>query len=81
MKSIYAGILSASLIAAASAQADPVQVKFAYPSAPNNALFAQGAQGWADDVNKAAEGAIEIRSSRVASSATIPTCMTASRAA
>jgi len=61
MKYLYAGILSAGLIAAASAQADPVQVKFAYPSAPNNALFAQGAQGWADDVNKAADGAIEVK--------------------
>jgi TRAP-type transport system periplasmic protein len=37
-----------------------VQIKFAYPSAPNNALF-QGMQGWADDVNKAANGAIEIK--------------------
>jgi TRAP-type transport system periplasmic protein len=60
MKIVYVGILSASLLAT-SALADPVPVKFAYPSAPNNALFAQGAQGWADDVNKAADGAIEIK--------------------
>jgi TRAP-type C4-dicarboxylate transport system substrate-binding protein len=37
-----------------------VQLKFAYPSAPNNALF-QGMQGWADDVNKEAAGAIEVK--------------------
>ena len=60
MKAIAAGCLSACMIVAASAKADPVQIKFAYPSAPNNALF-QGMQGWADDVNKAANGAIEIK--------------------
>jgi TRAP-type C4-dicarboxylate transport system substrate-binding protein len=48
------------MIVAVSAKADPVQLKFAYPSAPNNALF-QGMQGWADDVNKEAAGAIEIK--------------------
>lgn len=41
--------------------ADPVQVKFAYPSAPNNALFARGAQGWAEDVTKASDGAIDVK--------------------
>jgi TRAP-type C4-dicarboxylate transport system substrate-binding protein len=46
---------------AVPALADPVQIKFAYPSAPNNALFAQGAQGWAEEVNKAADGAIEVK--------------------
>ncbi len=46
---------------AAPSFADPVQVKFAYPSAPNNALFIQGAQGWAEDVTKASDGAIEIK--------------------
>jgi TRAP-type C4-dicarboxylate transport system substrate-binding protein len=60
MKIILAGTLAAALIAA-PAFADPVQIKFAYPSAPNNALFAIGAQGWVDDVNKAANGAIEIK--------------------
>jgi TRAP-type C4-dicarboxylate transport system substrate-binding protein len=45
---------------AAPAFADPVQIKFAYPSAPNNALF-QAMQGWTDDVNKAANGAIEVK--------------------
>jgi TRAP-type transport system periplasmic protein len=60
MKAIAAACLSACMIVAASAKADPVQIKFAYPSAPNNALF-QGMQGWADDVNKAANGAIEIK--------------------
>jgi TRAP-type transport system periplasmic protein len=60
MKAIAAACLSACMIVATSAKADPVQIKFAYPSAPNNALF-QGMQGWADDVNKAANGAIEIK--------------------
>jgi TRAP-type transport system periplasmic protein len=60
MKALAAACLSACMIVAASAKADPVQIKFAYPSAPNNALF-QGMQGWADDVNKAANGAIEIK--------------------
>jgi TRAP-type C4-dicarboxylate transport system substrate-binding protein len=46
---------------AVSAVAEPVQLKFGYPSAPNNALFSEGAQGWADEVNKAADGAIEIK--------------------
>jgi TRAP-type C4-dicarboxylate transport system substrate-binding protein len=45
---------------AGPAFADPVQIKFAYPSAPNNALF-QAMQGWTDDVNKAANGAIEVK--------------------
>jgi TRAP-type C4-dicarboxylate transport system substrate-binding protein len=44
----------------APALADPVQIKFAYPSAPNNALF-QADQAWADDVNKAANGTIEVK--------------------
>ena len=59
-KFIVAGTLAAALFAA-PAFADPVQVKLAYPSAPNNALFAQGFQAWSDDVNKAADGAIEIK--------------------
>jgi TRAP-type C4-dicarboxylate transport system substrate-binding protein len=45
---------------AAPAFADTVQIKFAYPSAPNNALF-QAMQGWTDDVNKTADGAIEVK--------------------
>jgi TRAP-type transport system periplasmic protein len=49
-----------ALIAAAPALADPVPIKFAYPSAPNNALF-QADQAWADDVNNASNGAIEIK--------------------
>ncbi len=61
MRKLFAAVLAASGLAMASAYADPVQVKFAYPSAPNNALFAQGAQAWADDVTKAADGAIEIK--------------------
>lgn len=61
MKTAFVAILAAAALTTGSAFADPVQVKFAYPSAPNNALFAQGAQGWADDVNKAADGAIEIK--------------------
>jgi TRAP-type transport system periplasmic protein len=60
MKALAAACLSACMIVAASAKADPVQLKFAYPSAPNNALF-QGMQGWVDDVNKAANGAIEVK--------------------
>ena len=60
MKALAAACLSACMIVAASAKADPVQLKFAYPSAPNNALF-QGMQGWADDVNKEADGAIEVK--------------------
>ena len=58
MRTVFVFALSFGL--AAPAFADPVQVKFAYPSAPNNALFAS-AQGWAEDVNKAADGAIEIK--------------------
>jgi len=58
MRTVFVFALSFGL--AAPAFADPVQVKFAYPSAPNNALFAS-AQGWSDDVNKAADGAIEIK--------------------
>lgn len=55
-------LLGAALLsAAAPALADPLEVKFAYPSAPNNALFAQGAQGWAEDVTKASGGAIAVK--------------------
>jgi TRAP-type C4-dicarboxylate transport system substrate-binding protein len=61
MRNLFVIALAAAALAAAPAIADPVQVKFAYPSAPNNALFAQGAQAWADDVTKAADGAIEIK--------------------
>lgn len=59
MKALIAGTCLAAIIAA-PALADPVQLKFAYPSAPNNALF-QAMQGWTDDVNKAATGAIEVK--------------------
>lgn len=61
MRSVIITSAAAIALMTASASADPVQVKFAYPSAPNNALFAQGAQAWADDVNKASDGAIEIK--------------------
>lgn len=47
--------------AVAPALADPVEVKFAYPSAPNNALFAQGAEGWAKDVTAASDGTIAVK--------------------
>lgn len=50
----------ALLLAAAPAFADPVQLKFAYPSAPNNALF-QAMQGWADAVDKDANGAVDVK--------------------
>jgi TRAP-type C4-dicarboxylate transport system substrate-binding protein len=61
MKALAAACLSACMTVAASAKADPVQIKFAYPSAPNNALFHQGAEAWVNDVNKEANGAIEIK--------------------
>jgi len=61
MRNLFAAAYAAATLAASPAFADPVTVKFAYPSAPNNALFAVGAQGWADDVNKAADGAIEVK--------------------
>jgi TRAP-type transport system periplasmic protein len=60
MKTIVASLCLAALMAAAPAFADPVQLKFAYPSAPNNAIF-QAMQGWADDVGKAANGAVEVK--------------------
>jgi TRAP-type transport system periplasmic protein len=60
MKAFAAACLSACMIVAVSAKADPVQLKFAYPSAPNNALF-QAMQGWADDVNKESAGAVDIK--------------------
>ena len=59
MKKTLLAALGFSMLAA-PALADPVQIKFAYPSAPNNALF-QAMQGWTDDVNKAADGAIEVK--------------------
>ena len=61
MRNLVIAAFAMTALAAAPAFADPVQVKFAYPSTPNNALFAQGAQAWADDVTKAADGAIEIK--------------------
>ncbi|HWE73868.1 MAG TPA: TRAP transporter substrate-binding protein [Stellaceae bacterium] len=60
MKKFLLAAAGLATIAAVPAFADPMQIKFAYPSAPNNALF-QGMQGWADDVNKEAAGAIEIK--------------------
>jgi TRAP-type C4-dicarboxylate transport system substrate-binding protein len=60
MKTIVASLCLATLMAAAPAFAGPVQLKFAYPSAPNNAIF-QAMQGWADDVGKAANGAVEVK--------------------
>jgi len=55
-------LIAAALLAlaASSAFADPVQLKFAYPTPPNNALFA-GMQAWADEVNKSSNGAVEIK--------------------
>jgi TRAP-type C4-dicarboxylate transport system substrate-binding protein len=61
MRTAFAAAFSAAALLAMPSFADPVQVKFAYPSAPNNAIFAQGAQAWAEDVDKAADGAIEIK--------------------
>ena len=52
---------AALLSAVIPALADPVEVKFAYPSAPNNALFAQGAEGWAKDVTEASGGTIVVK--------------------
>jgi TRAP-type C4-dicarboxylate transport system substrate-binding protein len=59
MKKTLLAALGFSMLAA-PVFADPVQIKFAYPSAPNNALF-QAMQGWTEDVNKAANGAIEVK--------------------
>jgi len=59
MKKTLLAALGLALLAA-PAFADPVQLKFAYPSAPNNALF-QAMQGWTEDVNKAAAGAVEVK--------------------
>jgi TRAP-type transport system periplasmic protein len=50
----------AAFCAAAPVLADPVQVKLAYPSAPNNAIY-QAFAAWSEDVNKAASGAIEVK--------------------
>jgi len=52
---------AALLSAVIPALADPVEVKFAYPSAPNSALFAQGAEGWAKDVTEASGGTIVVK--------------------
>ncbi len=60
MKTVFA-IAATAMIAAAPAFADPVQVKVAYPSAPNNAIYAQGFQAWSEEINKAAEGSIELK--------------------
>ena len=60
MRIILAVGFVAALLTSTSALADPVQIKFAYPSAPNNALF-QAMQSWADDVNKAANGVIDVK--------------------
>jgi len=59
MKKMLLAALGLAFLAA-PAFADPVQIKFAYPSAPNNALF-QAMQSWADDVNKAANGVIDVK--------------------
>jgi len=58
MKTLAAAALVA--LAALPARADPLALKFAYPSAPNNALF-QADQAWADDVNKASNGTLDIK--------------------
>ena len=59
-KNIAAVAAAVALLAAAPAFADPVQLKLAYPSAPNNAIY-QAFASWADDVNKAAAGDAEIK--------------------
>jgi TRAP-type C4-dicarboxylate transport system substrate-binding protein len=61
MKVALIAILGLAALAAAPSFADPVEVKFGYPTPPNNTLFSEGAQAWSDDVNKAAAGAIEIK--------------------
>jgi TRAP-type transport system periplasmic protein len=58
---VAAAAIGLCAVNAELASAAPLEVKFAYPSAPNNALFAQGAQAWARDVNKAATGTIEVK--------------------
>ena len=60
MKKTLIAAAGIALLAAAPAVAEPVQLKYAYPTPPNNALFA-AMQAWTEDVNKASEGTIEIK--------------------
>lgn len=64
MRRIFAALLSGTFLAIAAvgiASAAPMQIKFAYPSAPRNALYTVGAKAWVDAVNAAADGRMDIK--------------------
>ncbi len=61
-------VLAAALAAAAlalpaarPAAADPVQLKYAYPGAPQAEIYSNGIVPWAKEVEKASGGAVEIK--------------------
>lgn len=55
--------VAASLVAviAGAASAEPVLLKYAYPGAPQALIYTQAMVPWAEEVNKAAEGTIEVK--------------------
>jgi TRAP-type transport system periplasmic protein len=59
MKTIVAA--AAWIVSASLASAEPVQLKFAYPGPPQSRIFTDGVVPWSEEVNKAAEGAIEVK--------------------
>lgn len=64
MRRVLAALLSGIFLAISTvvaASATPMEIKFAFPSAPNNALYKVGAKAWVDAVNAAADGSIEIK--------------------
>jgi TRAP-type C4-dicarboxylate transport system substrate-binding protein len=63
MKKLYAVALALALAAVAprAQAAEGVELKFAYPTPPFGALFKNGFEPWAKDVNAAAEGSAEIK--------------------
>jgi TRAP-type C4-dicarboxylate transport system substrate-binding protein len=59
MKLLLAATIAASV--SASAFAEPVQLKFAYPGPPQSKTYSEGVLPWLEQVNKESGGTIEIK--------------------
>ena len=63
MKSLLCATAVAVAAAAASgaASAQPMQIKYAYPGAPQALMYSQAMVPWAEEVTKASDGTIEVK--------------------
>jgi TRAP-type C4-dicarboxylate transport system substrate-binding protein len=58
---VKVSIFAAALLASAAAQAEPVPLKFAFPSPPSSYLNTMAATPWLESVNKDSDGTLDIK--------------------